>query len=142
MSSFRSSSGLLHLLVTVFLIVLSASSALTTDTNSAVLPKDKRYPDIGKLLVEEAKLLYGTPNDSRRLLNGGIEQTWARGAQLTAADDWIANPYKRIPVGDPVDPTIAAIMILTFDSSGKLISRRFAGRLPAFGDNEKIFRKP
>ncbi len=129
-------------LVSFSLILLTASSALTSDTNSAAVPKDKRYPDIGKLLVEEAKLLYGTPNESRRLLNGGIEQTWARGAQLTAADDWIANPYKRIPVGDPVDPTIAAIMILTFDSNGKLISRRFAGRLPALGDNEKIFRKP
>lgn len=131
--------------LTAFLIPLfffSSFSSFSADTNKPPLPKDKNYADIGKLLVEEAKLLYGPPNDTRKLLNGGLEQTWARGAQLTAADDWIANPYKRIPVGDPVDPTIAAIMVLTFDSDGKLISRRFAGRLPAFGDNEKIFRKP
>lgn len=128
--------------LTVFLIPLLFSFSYSADTNKPHLPKDKNYADIGKLLVEEAKLLYGPPNDTRKLLNGGLEQTWARGSQLTAADDWIANPYKRIPVGDPVDPTIAAIMVLTFDSDGKLISRRFAGRLPAFGDNEKIFRKP
>ena len=137
--NYTSSRGLVGIFLLFFFFL---SSAFPSDTNKISVPRDKNYPDIGKLLVEEAKLLYGPPNDTRKLLNGGLEQTWARGAQLTAADDWIANPYKRIPVGDPVDPTIAAIMILTFDSNGKLISRRFAGRLPAFGDNEKIFRKP
>ena len=106
------------------------------------VPKEKRYPDIGKLHIEESRLLYGLPTSSERLHGGVIILRWSRTATSAATDDWIANPYRRIPPDGYVDPTSSFTMALTFDKNGILAARRFEGNFPGFGDHDAMFRKP
>ena len=67
---------------------------------------------------------------------------WSRTSSSTAMDDWISNPYRRIPPGGYVDPTSSFTMVLTFDKKGILSARRFEGDFPGFGDYDAMFRKP
>ncbi len=106
------------------------------------VPQEQRYPDVGKLHIDEAKLLYGQPTSSE-ILHGGVQVLrWSRTSTNTATDDWISNPYRRIPPGGHVDPTATFTMVLNFDKNGILASRRFEGDFPGFGDYDAMFRKP
>ena len=106
------------------------------------IPREQRYPDVGKLHIDEAKLIYGQPTSSERL-HGNVQiLLWSRTSSNTAMDDWISNPYRRIPPGGYVDPTGSFTMALTFDKNGILAARRFEGDFPGFGDYDAMFRKP
>ena len=124
-----------------FLFFLLPCLIFGADQKSDV-PREQRYPDVGKLHINEAKLIYGQPTSSERL-HGGVEiLRWSRTSTNTAMDDWIANPYRRVPPGGYVDPTACFTMALTFDKNGILAARRFEGDFPGFGDYDAMFRKP
>lgn len=123
----------------IFLLLQGLIGAADQKPN---VPKEQRYPDVGKLHIHEAKLIYGQPTSSERL-HGGVEiLRWSRTADNTAMDDWIATPYRRIPPGGYVDPTGSFTMALTFDKDGLLTARRFEGTFPGMGDHDAMFRKP
>lgn len=106
------------------------------------MPKEKNYPDIGKMHLEEAKLIYGIPT-STEAVHGGINiLRWSRTSANSAMDDWVATPFRRIPPGAKVDPNVSFTMYLEFDKKGILTARRFEGNFPGFGDYEPLFRRP
>jgi hypothetical protein len=124
-----------------FLFFLIPCLIFSADQKSDV-SREQRFPDVGKLHIDEAKLIYGQPTSTEKL-HGGVEiLRWSRTSTNTATDDWIANPYRRIPPGGYVDPTASFTMALTFDKDGILAARRFEGDFPGFGDYDAMFRKP
>ena len=126
--------------LSLFILFLPCLLGAAEKTNT--VPREKRYPDIGKLHLEESRLLYGLPTSSERLHGGVIILRWSRTSDSAAMDDWIANPYRRIPPDGYVDPTSSFTMALTFDKNGILAARRFEGNFPGFGDYDAMFRKP
>lgn len=108
---------------------------------STEVPKEGKYPDLDKLHVDEAKLIYGQPTATDRGFFNKTILRWARTADRNAMDDWIANPYKRIPPGGTIDLTCCFVMALEFDKNGFLSARRYEGRLPGISDPEPMFRK-
>ena len=126
----------------IFLILLLLPELVGAADKKSDVPREQRYPDVGKLHLNEAKLIYGQPTSSEKL-HGGVEiLRWSRTSTNTAMDDWIANPYRRIPPGGYVDPTASFTMALIFDKDGVLVARRFEGDFPGFGDYDAMFRKP
>ena len=115
---------------------------LSAEDQTKNIPREKRYPDIGKLHIEESKLLYGLPTSSERLHGGVTVLRWSRTSDRAPMDDWISKPYQRIPPNGHVDPTSSFTMALTFDKNGILSARRFEGNFPGFGDYDVMFRKP
>lgn len=126
----------------IFLILLLFPGLVGAADKKSDVPKEQRYSDIGKLHIEESRLLYGLPTSSERLHGGVIILRWSRTATSAATDDWIANPYRRIPPDGYVDPTSSFTMALTFDKNGILSARRFEGNFPGFGDCDAMFKKP
>ncbi len=126
---------------TFFLFFLLPYLVFSADKASD-LPRERKYPDVGKLHMDEAKLIYGQPTAADRGYFNKTILRWARTADRNAMDDWIANPYKRIPPGGTIDLTCCFVMALEFDKNGILTTRRYEGRLPGMGDPEPMFRKP
>ena len=127
---------------TLILLVLVLPFLLWAEDQAKDTPREKKYPDVGKLHMDEAKLIYGQPTAADRGFFDKITLRWARTADRNAMDDWIANPYRRIPTGGTIDLTCCFVMALEFDKNGILTARRYEGRLPGMADPEPIFRKP
>lgn len=126
----------------LILLTLLIPSLLWSQHKTNDLPKERKYADVGKLHMDEAKLIYGQPTSVDR---GPFDKTilrWARTADRNAMDDWIANPYRRIPPGGTIDLTCCFVMALEFDKNGILSARRYEGRLPGMSNPEPMFRKP
>jgi len=124
----------------LFVLLIPDLLWATDKTNDT--PREKKYPDVGKLHMDEAKLIYGQPTAVDRGFFDKTTLRWARTSDRNAMDDWIANPYRRIPPGGIIDLTCCFVMALEFDKIGILTARRYEGRLPGMTDPEPIFRKP
>lgn len=109
---------------------------------ATAVPREKNYPDIGKLHLDEARLIYGFPTSTESVHGGVNILRWSRTSSSSATDDWVATPFQRIPPGQKADPNRSFTMALEFDSHGVLVARRFEGTYPGMGDHEALFRRP